>query len=168
MSQSAGRSAAQSIAPTTERHPCPGCGYDLTGLRPGACPECARVFSRVELWRAGRVRAWRWIWLGESIRLANWLWVAMLLGLGVLRLLEGEGLAGWLGAAGVACAGLSACAWQRGMVRRAAAQDPAVRPSRLIRWSIWCNSALAIMIAVPIAGIAFLLVFGGLVGSVLR
>jgi hypothetical protein len=46
-----------------ERHvPCPGCGYDLRGLRSGTCPECGAglrlsllaepVAARTDLWRA--------------------------------------------------------------------------------------------------------------------
>ncbi len=153
--------------PTHSPAPCPGCGYDLRGLAPGVCPECGRAFTAAQVWRAGADRPWRWQSLRRSVRLTVWLWSAMLGGLAVLRLLEGQGLSGWLAAAAIAAAGLGAGLAQRAWLIRAERETeryPA-GPSRAMRWGVGANGLLSILIAIPVAGMAVLLLLGMIAGA---
>ncbi len=157
--------------PTThEFSPCPGCGYDLAGLASGVCPECARPFTNRELWRSGQHRKWNWVWLDDTMRLVFWLWIAMLVGLVLLRLFEGEGLSVWLGVGVVGLAGAFLARWQRGLIRKArSSPERAARgPTRWRRWCVQAHCGVAILIAVPIAGMACLLVLAGLLSVVYR
>lgn len=149
---------------------CPGCAYDLSGLEPGRCPECSRVYTSREIRRAGKERMWRWVWLGESVRLSMWLWGAMLVGLGVLRLLEGEGVVGWLVATAIPCLGLGVGVVQLRAVRSRIDHAAGSMPStpRGLRWSVQAHAACAILLAVPVAGISALMVAGALVGWIVR
>jgi len=132
------------------------------------CPECGRAFTAAQVWRAVADRPWRWQSLRRSVRLTVWLWSAMLGGLVVLRVLDGQGLSGWLGAAGIAAAGLGAGLAQRAWLIRAEheiGRYPA-GPSRAMRWGVGANGLLSILIAVPVAGMAVLLLMGMIAGVV--
>lgn len=152
--------------PTRAVSPCPGCGYELAGIPVGTCPECARPFTTRELRIARRRRGWAWESLREALRLGVWLWVAMLVGLGVLRVLEGSGFTGWAIPAAIAIVGLILAVWQRRVIGKRAAgfDEHAQGPGRWMRWSVHMHAGLAILIAVPIAGMAILLVLGSLLG----
>lgn len=158
--------------PTTpiDMLPCPGCGYDLHGLATKVCPECARPFTKRELWRAGQNRKWSWIWLDDTARLVFWLWVGMLAGLVWLRLLEGDGLSGWLGVGLIGIVGVAVARWQRGAIGRARSDpDRALRgPGRAMRLGVQAHTTAAILIAVPIAGMALLLGIAGVLSTMFR
>lgn len=144
--------------------PCPGCSYNLADLSPGRCPECGRTFTRRELWRTAELDAWRWVWLDGSLRLTCWLWVAMLFGLGVLRLFDGYGLYGWLVPVAIATVGLSTGILQRSFVKRRSLDANGAAPSRALSWSVSIQFWLVILIGLPVAGMALMLVILGIYG----
>ncbi|MEM9372866.1 MAG: hypothetical protein AAGA55_04410 [Planctomycetota bacterium] len=148
--------------------PCPACGYDLRGLHAKVCPECARPFTGRELRLADRRRTDTRAWLDQTLRLIQWLWCAMVAGLVLLRVLDGEGTIGWLLAGAVGLTGWSVATIQRRCATRTTAQRNDGIPRTGMRWSVRLHAAIAILLAVPIAGIAVLLVLGGLLALVFR
>lgn len=150
--------------------PCPGCGYDLAGIAPGVCPECARPFTERELQRVLREQAWGWAWLDESLRLTFWLWIGMLFGLLILRAFEGQGLIGWVSVAAIAVIGVAFASWHRRRLKRLASvrTERSLGPNQITIWSVMIQAGAAILIALPIAGTSLLIVIGGLLGWLTR
>jgi hypothetical protein len=52
---------------------CPSCGYDLTGARPGVCPECGKKVTEAGIRHAAAARARKWYqaaWVGAGAMFA--------------------------------------------------------------------------------------------------
>lgn len=58
--------------------PCPNCGYDLSGVAAGCCPECGSAFTEADAVRVRGMRAALWQEQFDHLRAARTLWLAML------------------------------------------------------------------------------------------
>ncbi|MFK7885082.1 MAG: hypothetical protein AB8F26_12975 [Phycisphaerales bacterium] len=88
----------------------------------------------------------------------------MLFGLGVLRLFDGYGLYGWLVPVAIATVGLSTGILQRSFLKRRSLDANGAAPSRALSWSVSIQFWLVILIGLPVAGMALMLVILGIYG----
>lgn len=141
---------------------CPGCGYDLTGVPAGACPECGRAFTLDQALREGVRRRDAWLDMRGETRLVLRLWGAMLVSLVALAAFE-PGSLGLLGA-GSALAGTGlVMAWgQRNWVEHAIEGGQGGMPGARLLSCVRTHTLVVCFVALPCVTMVGVLIIGAL------
>ena len=156
-----------------DRHPCTGCGYDLTGTPLGVCPECGRGFTEQDLARAALARRTAWQELLDHLGVSTWMWSAMIGGMLVLIGLQWNAglderllLTMALGLVGGTGLGLTRALRHRVGAVLDNPETAGRRPSAGMRWRVLGVTIPAFLIALPSVSFAVLAVVMVALGEV--